>query len=230
MLWDTGVWECKDSNIDAAYKNGNLTFLLKGKKLKGGWKLIRFKNDRKNWLFIKEDDKYAKLEDEYNILEEKPKSVKSHRSLATITNSHGKATKKLNFPSKKSIKKNNGEINISIKKMEKSLMPTVIHPELAILVDKPLMGNKWLHEIKFDGYRIISFIKNKKIKLMTRNQHDWTKKFPYLSKEILKLNLKTGILDGELVALGADHHSDFQKLQNSIHIKIHPLLFIMFLI
>ena len=203
LLWDTGEWECQDSNVDAAYKKGHLTFLLKGKKLKGVWKLIRLKNDPKNWLLIKEKDNYSQLENAYNILEEKPNSVKSKCSLEQITQHYNKTAKKL--PKK------------SADKIDR--MPTMIRPELAILVDKPPIGNKWLHEIKLDGYRIITFIQDKKINLITRNQNDWTEKFPDLKNAIKKLKLNTAILDGELVALNADQHTDFQLLQNSIHNK-----------
>jgi bifunctional non-homologous end joining protein LigD len=98
-------------------------------------------------------------------------------------------------------------------------MPSSIHPELAFLVDKPPNSDEWLHEIKFDGYRIVCFIEDKKVKLMTRHQNDWTNKFPHLTKEILRLKLKKAIFDGELVALNADQRSDFQILQNSIHSK-----------
>lgn len=85
LLWDKGVWECRDANVNTAYKKGNLTLMLKGKKLKGLWKLVRFHNDKKSWLLIKEDDKYAKSEKKFNIIDEEPKSVKSRRTLEEIT-------------------------------------------------------------------------------------------------------------------------------------------------
>lgn len=92
-----------------------------------------------------------------------------------------------------------------------------ISPELATLVEHPPEGNEWLHEIKFDGYRLISIISGNKINLYTRNQHDWTYKFPELVKGFSQLDIKSAILDGEIVALNKDKKSDFQLLQN--HIK-----------
>ncbi|HEX4044031.1 MAG TPA: non-homologous end-joining DNA ligase [Gammaproteobacteria bacterium] len=91
MLWDTGEWECQDTNPNTAYKNGDLKFIVKGKKLKGLWKLIRLKNDPKNWLLIKGKDRYARSENTYAIVEKKPNSVISRRSLAGIA---AKADKK----------------------------------------------------------------------------------------------------------------------------------------
>src|SRR6185437_15075199 len=62
MLWDTGSWIPEDQNPPMAYQKGHLRFQLKGKKLKGRWSLIRFKNksDDKSWFLIKSKDKYAK--------------------------------------------------------------------------------------------------------------------------------------------------------------------------
>jgi bifunctional non-homologous end joining protein LigD len=98
-------------------------------------------------------------------------------------------------------------------------MPDIIYPALATLVAKPPVGNDWLHEIKFDGYRLISFIKDNKIKLITRGQQDWTKDFPHLVQQLKKLRLGNAILDGEIVMLNKDQHSDFQLLQNRLKNK-----------
>lgn len=81
----------------------------------------------------------------------------------------------------------------------------------------PPEGDDWLHEIKFDGYRLICFIKNKEVRLMTRRGQNWTTKFPSIVKAIKALSLTNAILDGEIVALDKTHRTDFQLLQNSIH-------------
>ncbi len=95
MLWDTGTWECEDPNVKLAYKKASLTFTLKGKKLKGKWKLVRMKNNPKNWLLIKVNDKYAKSEKNYSIIIEKPNSALSRRSLEEIARHFlGKSAKK----------------------------------------------------------------------------------------------------------------------------------------
>lgn len=190
VLWDKGTWECEDKNTLAAYKKGNLTFRLHGKKLKGLWKLIRLKNDPKNWLLFKENDSYAKSADEYDILEAEPNSVKGKKSYTAANK----------IDTLKTIK-----------------LPAKLSPELATLIDKPPQGNEWLHEIKFDGYRLLAFLNGKQVRLMTRNNNDWTDKFPYLVKELQKLKLTNTILDGEIIVYDDKKHSDFQLLQNSIH-------------
>ncbi|MCZ6915038.1 MAG: non-homologous end-joining DNA ligase [Rickettsia endosymbiont of Ixodes persulcatus] len=212
MLWDTGSWQCEDSEPNTAYKKGSLRFIIKGKKLKGQWHLVRIKNNPKSWLFIKANDKYARSEKEYIIIEKKSYSVLSHRSLEAIAHTnHGTY--------KKTQPRSNKTHNKIEKTIKKSAMPTRIYPELATLVDNPPIGDEWGHEIKYDGYRIISFINDKKIKLMTRNQKDWTSKFPSTIEALRKLNIKNAILDGELVALNKKGRSDFQLLQNYIHNK-----------
>lgn len=108
---------------------------------------------------------------------------------------------------------------------KKSTMPTYVFPQLATLVDKPPYGKEWLHEIKLDGYRLICFIKENKITLMTRRNQDWTYKFPTIIKKLKKLNLPDVILDGEIVALDNKQHSNFQLLQNAINNKIKTHLF-----
>lgn len=84
MLWDKGQWESQDADAEKAYEKGNLTFLLKGKKLHGLWKLVRIKSTPKNWLLIKINDEYAKPEKQYDITRAEPLSVSTHRSLDEI--------------------------------------------------------------------------------------------------------------------------------------------------
>jgi len=102
-------------------------------------------------------------------------------------------------------------------------------PQLATLVDKPPIGKKWIHEIKFDGYRIIA-IKNKgKTRLMSRNDKDWTSKFKSIANAIDNLVIQNIILDGEIVVLDQNGKSDFQSLQNSIKsLSVSPFYYYIF--
>ena len=212
MLWDRGTWISEDTDVSFAYKKGHLRFLLKGKKLKGAWNLVQIKNNPKNWLLIKVKDKYARSEKKYDITKAKPNSVVSRRSLQGITKKF-----QIDTPEKSKVFKNQKKDKLS--KAKKKTMPRSFYPELATLVEKPPSGNEWLHEVKFDGYRLLCFIKDKKIKFLTRNQKDWTEKFKELQLEINKLNLKSAILDGEVIAINKKKQSDFQLLSNSISKK-----------
>jgi len=211
MLWDKGEWIPEDEDTDAAYHKGDLTFVLKGKKLKGRWKLIRINKNDKTWLLMKLKDKYAKKD--YDITVEQPNSVNNGQSLDEIAEDSNKVWSKEGLKTlKKKVKKIKfPEINLPAKSMLSS-----IHPELATLVDNPPEGNNWIHEIKFDGYRLIVYKKDKNVKIFTRNQNDWTSKFPSIAAEVRKLPIKNLILDGEVVVLDDKQKSNFQLLQNSI--------------
>ena len=210
MVWDKGTWVSENADANSAYKKGHLSFILKGKKLKGAWNLVQIKNNPKNWLFIKVKDKYARSEKQYDLTQEKPNSVISRRSLQGITKKF-----QVDLSDKSKIIKN--PKNTILNKAKKKLMPHSIHPELATLVKIPPTGDEWLHEIKFDGYRLLCFIEDKKIKFLTRNQKDWAEKFKEIQLEIQKLNLKSAILDGEVIAVNKKNLPDFQLLSNSIN-------------
>lgn len=99
----------------------------------------------------------------------------------------------------------------------KIAMPEFVPPQLATLVDKPPVGEQWLHELKLDGYRLLCHLQRGQVRFWTRNQNDWTAKFPGLGKAIKALPVKSAIFDGEVVALDASGRASFQKLQQSIN-------------
>lgn len=210
MLWDKGEWLIEKEDPNKAYEKGSLTFSLKGKKLKGLWKLVRIKSSPDNWLLIKIEDKYARSSTNYDIIQKKSKSVVSGKSIEQLAKANISQQKKSKEPGKAKVK-------TKIKpKGKRQRIPSLIKPQLATLVEQPPQGDEWLHEIKFDGYRLIAFIENKNVRLMTRNNQNWTSKFPSIVKELTKLALPNAIFDGEIVILDKDQRSDFQLLQNAI--------------
>lgn len=99
----------------------------------------------------------------------------------------------------------------------KVAMPEFVPPQLATLVDKPPSGEEWLHELKFDGYRLLCHLQRGQVRFWTRNENDWTAKFAGLGKAVKTLPVKSAILDGEVVALDASGRASFQRLQQSIN-------------
>ncbi|MGH8503943.1 MAG: DNA ligase D [Gammaproteobacteria bacterium] len=87
---------------------------------------------------------------------------------------------------------------------------------MATLVKQASTGDDWLHEIKFDGYRLLCAIGDGKPRLITRNGHDWTRKFPRVVAAAAALSVREAWLDGELVAMKSSGASDFQTLQNAL--------------
>jgi bifunctional non-homologous end joining protein LigD len=92
-------------------------------------------------------------------------------------------------------------------------MPTAIHPMLAESIDKPFDGADWLFEIKWDGYRAVTFINDGKVRLVSRNQNDLTPRYPELKDLPASVKAKTAILDGEVVALDAEGRASFSLMQ-----------------
>ena len=92
-------------------------------------------------------------------------------------------------------------------------MPSVIHPMLATLVDRPFDDDQWLFEIKWDGYRAVAFIDNGKVRLVSRNQNDQTKEYPELHGLARQLHARTAVLDGEIVALDEQGRASFSLMQ-----------------
>src|SRR5262245_58350028 len=92
-------------------------------------------------------------------------------------------------------------------------MPETIDVQLATLAAKAPVGEEWLHEIKFDGYRMICRIDEGRVQLTSRSHNVWTDRFRPLAEAARKWPLRQAILDGEVVALRSDGISDFERLQ-----------------
>jgi len=92
-------------------------------------------------------------------------------------------------------------------------MPTEIHPMLATTVDEPFDSADWLFEIKWDGYRAVTFIENGKARLVSRNQNELTARYPELKDLAKSVKAKSAILDGEVVALDEQGRASFSLMQ-----------------
>lgn len=233
MLWDNGTWEPVGDAMKG-YASGKLKFRLHGEKLNGGFSLVRMRKPHEKhptWLLMKERDDDARQGDEEDVLKAAPLSVKTGRTLEQIEEgrrpSNGTRAAAATGRSKSSAEhalQENSRVRSSEKKghrprstrnNKRDSMPVQISPELATLVDQPPDGDDWLHEVKFDGYRLICRIDGSHIQLLTRNHLDWTPRFPALATALKSLPLRSGILDGEVVVLDEHAVSSFQRLQNS---------------
>ena len=98
-------------------------------------------------------------------------------------------------------------------------MPTAIHPMLATPVEKPFDDPDWLFEIKWDGYRAVSFLQDGKVRLVSRNQNELTGEFPELRELSKLIKAKNAILDGEVVALDEQGRASFSLMQQRTGIR-----------
>jgi bifunctional non-homologous end joining protein LigD len=103
----------------------------------------------------------------------------------------------------------------------KRSMPTAIYPMLATSIDKPFDSPDWLFEIKWDGYRAVAFIEDRKVRLVSRNQNELTHRYPELKDLPKAVKAKTAILDGEVVALDDQGRPSFSLMQQRTGFRPH---------
>jgi bifunctional non-homologous end joining protein LigD len=229
IVWDEGTYEptekkkTKKENEKSLMHHlyqGSISFVLKGKKLKGEFSLVKTEGRGENaWLLIKKDDRYASKDE----ISKKDKSVLSHKTLEQVR-AHpekewksNRAQKTKGIPEstdRKTEESENVDIDVLLKKGNKSRFPKDVSPMLCTLIKEPFTDPKYLYEVKFDGYRIIGYVNKGKVTLSSRSGLDYTQKYPSVAKELKKLDADV-ILDGEIVALNKEGHPDFDALQKN---------------
>jgi len=90
----------------------------------------------------------------------------------------------------------------------KAPFPGFIAPALASRIDKVPTGDRWIHEIKFDGYRVQLHIANEGANVFTRNGRDWTKRFEKIAHDAFLISASSAIIDGEVVVPAVTAHAD----------------------
>ena len=212
MLWDRGRWIPEGDPVKD-YERGRLRFRLEGEKLSGSWVLTRMKpkpgEKKSSWLLIKSGDASARDEDEPDITEESPLSVVTGRDLTEIAEERDAVWN--------SNRADDGAPKSKSKSKSKSTpLPTDLRTQLATLVGEAPAGDDWIHELKFDGYRVLCLLQDGDARVITRNGKDWTDNFPGIREAIRALPAATAAVDGELVVLDREGISSFQLLQNSL--------------
>jgi bifunctional non-homologous end joining protein LigD len=99
---------------------------------------------------------------------------------------------------------------------KKSPFPGFVEPTLAAVIEKVPSGNRWIHEIKFDGYRVRAHLNNDEVRIYTRRGHDWTGRFKKVAIAAGQINASSAIIDGEVVVPSSDGTTDFSVLQNEL--------------
>jgi bifunctional non-homologous end joining protein LigD len=217
LVWDTGTWKPLGDDPADALRRGSLKFELDGKKLSGRWALVRMggrKRDDKNWLLIKEGDAAARPESDDEIVERRAKSVLSGRDLPAVAKARDRVwhSNRSDPPPPRA-----SSIDAAaIPGARRAKLPSAIMPQLATLATSVPAGDDWLHEIKFDGYRMIARIERRKAQLFSRNGKDWSDKFPSVIAALAELGLDNAVLDGEVVHLLANGLSSFSALKQDL--------------
>ena len=235
MLWDRGYWEPEGKKSpEQALAKGDFKFTLEGKRLHGGFVLVRMAHDRErskrtNWLLIKHRDQFAVEANGVSILDENNTSVASGRTMEAIAAGKGRKPKSFMlqggkvqadavWDSRAGLAAEKRKSEASGKKKPNAVtavhLPDFIAPQLCATLDRPPSTAGWLHEIKFDGYRIQMRVLDGEVTLKTRKGLDWTAKYAAIARAAGQL--PDAIIDGEICALDENGAPDFAALQAAL--------------
>jgi bifunctional non-homologous end joining protein LigD len=196
---ERGQWQ-PAGDAEQGLAAGKLDFELQGTHLHGAWTLVRTGPERAkaNWLLIKRSDAHARDTDLDAL-------VTDGSEASTDPASGMLRARALALPGAR-------------------LGPVPPEPQLATARDAAPSGDGWLHEIKWDGYRLIALREAAAVRLQSRNGVDWSGRFPQIEAALRALPLASILLDSELVALQANGHSDFSLLQRALEGRVaHPV-------
>lgn len=198
IIWDTGKAAWKN-DPDTGLKDGKLEFVLAGERLKGEFHMVRMKpregEHGENWLLFKSRDAFAETGD---ITAQPLTSVVTGRTVDDLAHTGGRVWSK------------GGERKTNAAPKWEFVAPALCQP-----VELPPDGDQWLHEIKYDGYRLQAAVSGPSVRLFTRTGLDWTSKFPRIAEALAGLGLKDVVLDGEAAVADAQGRTDFGALQRS---------------
>ena len=232
MVWDRGNYYVHGEDPLAALKKGRLHMVLEGKKIRGDWTLIRtrIEGGKNQWLLLKSDGDVKPISKKRD-----DESVKTGRTMKQIAKdhdaeweSHRKAGPSTQSTLRERIRKavarkesgNKKKVPAPSKIRNRALdslpsgKPRFIEPMKAKLVETAPTGADWIYELKFDGFRVEAIKGDTKVKLLSRNENDLTKKFDQIAAATANLPCAECVIDGEVVALDREGRSSFQLLQS----------------
>ncbi|MGH6992813.1 MAG: DNA ligase D, partial [Caulobacteraceae bacterium] len=240
QMWDRGYWAPQDgADPKRALAKGELKFVMEGERLHGGWVLVRLdrsraRGDKHDWLLIKHRDEAARPGQGGEVLKE-DRSVASGRSMADIAAGKGPrptpfvgtragardAVWRSNRSEKAGRTRPKAREEVARPAVKKprvrspeSPMPDFVEPELCKNLDRPPAEPGWVHEIKFDGYRLQLRVEGSKATLRTRKGLDWTVRFKALAAAAS--DLPDCLIDGEAVVQDEAGVPDFALLQAAL--------------
>lgn len=198
-VFDSGTWEAEGSAREDLAK-GDLKFTLHGRILKGSWVLVRtrMQGGKQQWLLIKHRDAFANKTEADDYLDADPAPPPPRTKRAKAGPGPPQAIRLDDASTERG-------------KRERA-SSAAFEPELCRPVERPPAGDGWLHEAKWDGYRLLAAMAKGKLRLWSRNGIEWTQRLPELVAAIGSLDLHSARLDGEIIVL-RDGRDSFNALQ-----------------
>ena len=233
-LFDRGVWATRGDAV-AQLDKGHLVFELFGDRLKGSWHLVRSgrKERQPAWFLIKAEDAYASDIEADDLLDatmrestHRAAKTAATRGAAARSTARSKAPPKARKVPAATLIKAAAALDGSRKAKASG---EFFAPQLARLRETPPQGETWLHEVKWDGYRIVATMLKGKARLWSRNGLPWNDRLPEIVQALEALGLDSAHLDGELIALDSEGRSDFNALQRTLSGEAQaPLVYMLF--
>nr|WP_238152896.1 non-homologous end-joining DNA ligase [Xanthomonas campestris] len=235
QVFDHGTWHC-DGDALAALDAGKLDFDLQGDKLRGGFALVRtrLRGRQPQWLLIKRDDAHAADLDADALVADSDATARAIEtpSAAAVPARRAKASRRRRTPAEALVTEQSASASrprasaatqahwrtraLALPGARDAACPTGLRAQLTLLRAEAPDGAQWLHEIKWDGYRLLADLVDGQAQLRSRNDQAWTDSFPEVAKAVQALPVRDARLDGELVVLDAQGRSDFSALQRAI--------------
>jgi bifunctional non-homologous end joining protein LigD len=218
LLWDRGRWIPKE-NPTKGYHAGKLKFALEGEKLRGGFTLVKARgygrdDDDRAWFLIKENDEEARPASDYSITEARQESVTTGRGLDEIAAAqdrvwHSNRSEKgangaQNGAQKTSKSRPSAILAARVTGAQKGPLPKKIRPAVPARAKEPPSGEDWLHEIQYDGERVIARVEGGRAQLLYEGAKDWTDRFQSVAAAVEALGVDSALIDGELAVLLPD--------------------------
>lgn len=243
MLWDAGTYEVSGDDPSRALREGKLHLVLRGKKLKGEWTLVRMRlregedDDKPQWLLLKSGSDiapFSKRAEEHSVvsgrsLEQiasaRDREWQSDRSASRVLPGRGDVSRSDEGDGTSSSR----TAKVNLHRLPKK-KPAFVEPMKALLLDELPKGADWLYELKFDGVRALAIKDNRDIELISRSGKELGSRYDELLDPLKKLRTKRAVLDGEIVALDEEGRSSFQLLQSyqMAGVKKPPLFYYVF--
>jgi bifunctional non-homologous end joining protein LigD len=238
-IFDSGTWEPLN-DPRAGLAAGKLDFVLHGGKLRGGWKLVRTARpaSKPQWLLFKRNDAFA-ADVESDQLVDTPPPANAARSRRPGGRDEprrvrvaAEATPRARVAAQATPRRVATEATPRRTRdpaaedwRAKALALPGARPRPLAVKFEPMLcgqredaprGDEWLHEVKWDGYRMLADLDGGKVRLRSRKGLDWTRDFAGIARALEALPVEQARFDGELVVLDDEGRSDFARLQRAL--------------
>jgi bifunctional non-homologous end joining protein LigD len=240
IVWDRGRWT-PEGDPDDGYQRGRLEFTLDGEKLRGRWRLLRLGGrsggGKRAWLLVKRHDEEARTGTRADLPILRPESVRTGRKIEALApGAPTKARAAARRPRVGGVRRTaakppraarprppvpsraraRGPAPARIPGARPAPLPLSFGPQLCTLVNAAPEGAGWIHEIKFDGYRMLCRVQGGRARLVSRNGKDWTSRFARVAEAAARLPVREALLDGEVVRFDTRGRTSFQALQAAL--------------